>query len=77
MSKNVYIVLHDFTEIGETALDYALHIGKHVHTDIKLLHVVNDDSKVHNATTTLNEIIAKEKHQKVLFLVPLLKWETS
>lgn len=73
MSKNIYIVLHDFTEIGETALDYALHIGKHVHTDIKLLHVVNDDSKVHNATNKLNEIIGKRTPPEGVTLSPLVK----
>ena len=49
MSKNLYIVLHDFTEIGDTALEYALHIAEHVHTDIELLHVVNSSSKEEGA----------------------------
>lgn len=73
MSLNKYIVLHDFTEIGDTALDYALHIGKHVHTDIMLMHVVNDDSKIHHATKKLEEVIAKANPPEGVTLTPLVK----
>ncbi len=73
MSQNLYIVLHDFTEIGDKALNYALHIGKHVHTDIKLLHVVNDDSKIAQAMSKLEAIIAKQNIPSFVTLTPLVK----
>jgi|TARA_R110000737_G_scaffold223373_2_gene238374 nucleotide-binding universal stress UspA family protein len=73
MSKNLYIVLHDFTEIGDTALDYALHLAKHVHTDIKMMHVVNDSSKEIQATSKLMEIITKKSIPEGVTLSPLVK----
>lgn len=73
MSKNLYIVLHDFTEIGDTALRYALHIGKKVHTDIKLLHVVDNDSKTAGAIQKLTAIIAKQSLPEGVTLEPLVK----
>lgn len=73
MSKNLYIVLHDFTEIGDTALDYALHLAKHVHTDIKLMHVVNDSSKEIQATSKLMEIITRQSLPEGVTLSPLVK----
>lgn len=73
MSQNLYIVLHDFTEIGDTALNYALHIGKHVHTDIQLLHVVSDASKEAQAKSKLEGIIAKCSIPESVTLSPLVK----
>ncbi|MFA7273035.1 MAG: universal stress protein [Crocinitomicaceae bacterium] len=73
MSKNLYVVLHDFTEIGDTALNYALQIAKYVHTDIKLLHVVNDQSKENQALAKLAEIIAEKSLPPDVTLTPLVK----
>ena len=42
MSKNLYIVPYDFTPVSEKALQYALFLGKHVHTEIQLLHLAKD-----------------------------------
>ncbi|MDG1427370.1 MAG: universal stress protein [Crocinitomicaceae bacterium] len=42
MSKNLYMVPYDFTPISQKALEYALHLGKHVHTEIKLVHLSKD-----------------------------------
>ncbi|MCH2225728.1 MAG: universal stress protein, partial [Crocinitomicaceae bacterium] len=42
MSDNLYMVPYDFTETSKKALEYALHIGKHVHTEICLLHLAKD-----------------------------------
>ncbi len=39
MSKNLYIVPYDFTPTSQKALQYALHIGKHVNTEIQLLNI--------------------------------------
>ena len=73
MSKNLYVVLHDFTEIGDTALNYALQIAKYVHTDIKLLHVVSDESKEPHALNQLNEIIHGKTLPADVTLSPLVK----
>jgi len=45
MSKNLYIVPYDFTPVSEKALEYALFLGKHVHTEILLLHLAPDKTK--------------------------------
>ncbi|MFK7787154.1 MAG: universal stress protein [Crocinitomicaceae bacterium] len=45
MSKNLYMVPYDFTPTSQKALEYALHIGKHVDTEIKLLHLSKDKAK--------------------------------
>ncbi|MBU2018763.1 MAG: universal stress protein [Bacteroidetes bacterium] len=73
MSQNLYIVLHDFTEIGDTALSYALHIAKHVHTDMHLLHVVDNVSKESAALKKLEEIIAKHALPEGVTLSPLVR----
>lgn len=73
MSKNLYIVLHDFTDIGDTALNYALHIAEHVHIDIELLHVVNSSSKEEKAKAKLQEIIDQKKLPEGSSLSPVIK----
>jgi len=45
MSKNLYIVPYDFTEVSEKALEYALHLGKHVAAEIQLVHLAKDKAK--------------------------------
>ena len=57
MSRNLYIVPHDLTEVGNTALDYALFLGRHVRTDIMLLHLVDNKSKIAAIEAKLWEII--------------------
>lgn len=42
MSKNLYIVPYDFTPTSAKALQYALHLGKHVETEILLVHLAKD-----------------------------------
>ncbi len=57
MSRNLYIVPHDLTEVGNTALDYALFLGTHVRTDIMLLHLVDNKAKIAGIEAKLWEII--------------------
>lgn len=57
MSKNLYIVPHDFSKVGDVALKYALHLGKYVSTEIKLLHVISNKSEEIAASKKLDEII--------------------
>jgi nucleotide-binding universal stress UspA family protein len=62
MSRNLYIVPHDFTIVGDAALNYAMHLGKKVRTEIQLIHIVADKAKVVIAKQRLEKIVnAKEK----------------
>lgn len=57
MSKNLYMVPYDFTETSQKALEYALHIGKHVHTEIQLLHLASDKNKGMAMKSKLEEVV--------------------
>lgn len=57
MSRNLYIVPHDLTEVGNTALDYALFLGTHVRTDIMLLHLVDNKAKIPATEAKLWDIV--------------------
>jgi len=39
------MVPYDFTATSQKALEYALHIGKHVHTEIRLIHLAKSKVK--------------------------------
>ena len=45
MSRNLYIVPYDFTPVTDKAVDYALHIGKYVDTEIRILHLAANEAK--------------------------------
>jgi nucleotide-binding universal stress UspA family protein len=59
MNKNIYLVLHDFTSVGEAALNYAVNLSSNLINEIKLVHLVSDKKELSNATLKLNEIISK------------------
>ncbi len=59
MSRNLYIVPHDFSDAGNTAFEYALFLGKHVRTEIMILHLVDNKVKIANAESKLEEIKKK------------------
>lgn len=59
MSKNLYIVPHDFSPVGDAALKYALHLGKHVHTEIQLLHLTASRADSIKANAKMDEVIAR------------------
>jgi nucleotide-binding universal stress UspA family protein len=59
MSKNLYIVPYDFTPVGDSALKYALHLGKYVHTEIQLLHLASTKADAVKANQKLDEVIAR------------------
>lgn len=66
MSRNLYIVPHDFTEVGEAALNYAIFLGKKVRTEIQLVHIVADKTKLVPAKQRLDKIIdSKEKNSTI------------
>jgi nucleotide-binding universal stress UspA family protein len=45
MSKNLYIVPYDFTPVADKAVEFALHIGKRVNAEIKIMHLAEDKAK--------------------------------
>lgn len=59
MSKNLYIVPYDFTPVTDKAIEYALHIGKHVDTEIRLLHIASDKPKGMAKVKLLEEVKSK------------------
>jgi nucleotide-binding universal stress UspA family protein len=59
MSTNLYIVPHDFTSVGDAALNYAINLSKHINVEIRLLHVVSSKSDAVKASLKLDEIISK------------------
>lgn len=58
MSKNIYLVPHDFTSVGDAALRYALHLGKRVNTDIILLHLTTSKGESIKAALKMDQLIA-------------------
>lgn len=58
MNHNLYLVPHDFTSVGDVALKYAMHLGKRVKTEIMVVHLVSDASKVAAAKQKLDTLIA-------------------
>ena len=53
MNKNIFIVLHDFTPVGDTGLNYALYLSSKITSEIKVVHIVSDKSEVKNASLKL------------------------
>lgn len=58
MNQNLYLVPHDFTAVGDAALNYAIHLGKRVNTEIQVIHIVSDKSKIEAAKKKVEAIIA-------------------
>ena len=59
MSKNLYIVPYDFSEVADKAIQYALHIGRHVDTEIKLVHLAKDKPKGMAKVKLLEDVKSK------------------
>lgn len=57
--SNLFIVPHDFTSVGDAALEYALLLAKPKGTHIELLHIVSNKSKGQAAYYKLLAIIEK------------------
>ncbi len=57
MNKNKYLVLHDFTPVGDAAFNYAINLSDNVSNEILLLHLVNNKSQVNEAEAKLKKII--------------------
>lgn len=63
--KRSILVPHDFTQVGDYALEHAYMIGKPTGAPINLLHVIKKNSQLDEATQKLEEIAKKfmEDHQ--------------
>ncbi len=59
MNKNIYLVLYDFTEVGDAALNYAINLSSNVVNEIRLVHLVSNKNDIVSATAKLDAIIAK------------------
>jgi nucleotide-binding universal stress UspA family protein len=59
MSKNLYIVPYDFTAVGDAAIKYALNLSNRVKTEIQLVHVVSDSSKLISSKQKLDNIASQ------------------
>lgn len=58
MSK-LYIVPHDFTDVGDAATSQAIAIAKQNKANLKILHIVNSSSEKKSALKKLEKIIEK------------------
>ncbi|HNS42798.1 MAG TPA: hypothetical protein PKN22_08575 [Taishania sp.] len=68
MNKNLYFVPHDLTEVGDSALNYALHICHKVDAEIRILHLISDKAEAIKASAKLDAIInnlSPENKEKV------------
>lgn len=61
MSHNLYIVPHDLTSVGDTALDYALFLGNHVRTEVMVLNLVDNKAKIAPTQQKLEAIVAAKE----------------
>ncbi|MDG1333552.1 MAG: universal stress protein [Crocinitomicaceae bacterium] len=73
MSKNLYMVPYDFTPASQKALEYALHIGKNVDTEIKLLHLAKDKPKGLAMRNKLEEVAKSTKVPARVQITTLVK----
>ena len=61
MSKNLYIVPYDFTPVADRAVEYAIHIGKRIDTEIRLVHLDVNKQKGMAKVKLLEEVARKLK----------------
>ncbi|MBI1838530.1 MAG: universal stress protein [Flavobacteriia bacterium] len=73
MNKNVYVVLHDFTPVGDAALKYAIYLSSHVNTEIRILHLIPSKADIKNAEAKLNQIIAAADKTSNIEITPLIR----
>lgn len=73
MSKNLYMVPFDFTPTSQKALNYALHIGKNVHTEIQLVHLSPTKSQGMAMKSKIEEVVKNTKVPESVQLSSLVK----
>lgn len=61
MSANVYLVPHDFTEVGDTATDYAIKLASQTKAKVGILHIIAKDKERAEAETKIKAITADKR----------------
>ena len=59
MSRNLYIVPHDLTDVGQSAFEYALFLGAHIKAEILVVHFVESASKIPAFAGKLQDLVQK------------------
>ena len=73
MNKNIFIVLHDFTPVGDSGLNYALYLSSKITCEIKVVHILNDKSELKAATAKLEQIINDSRKSSYVTITPIIK----
>jgi nucleotide-binding universal stress UspA family protein len=58
MEKRTLLVPHDFTTVGDNALNYAMNLASKIDSNIDILHVVKDSKKSKSAKSQCEKIIS-------------------
>ena len=72
MSKKVFIVPHDFTSVGDIALEHAIASARPLSAAVHLLHVVSKDVQIKEATEKLESVIARYSAEGVE-IIPVVR----
>lgn len=62
MKANLYLVPHDFSPVGEAALNYVVHLGKYVEAEIRIIHIAPNQQAVPAAKQKLDAIMNNLPH---------------
>jgi nucleotide-binding universal stress UspA family protein len=65
--------MHDFSPVGDVALNYALHLGRHIHTEIQVLHLVSTKEEVLKAQLKMNSLIDSISYPEGIELTKLVQ----
>jgi len=68
MKKSI-LVPHDFTEVGDYAMDHAYMVGKQVKSPIHLIHIVSKTSQIEAAKAKLSAIAEDFKKDKEIEII--------
>lgn len=55
--SRIFLVPHDFTEIGDAATQQAIHLARQTRASISLLHIVKSDAEIAVAQQKLGDVI--------------------
>jgi len=61
MERRSILVPHDFTPVGDNALNYAINLAKIIQSNVDILHVVKDEKERTRASAQCEKIIAELK----------------
>ncbi len=58
MVQRIFIVPHDLTPVADKALQQAIQLSKSIESKIILVHIVQKESEINNAETSLQKIVS-------------------